>query len=134
MRKIAKGHIPFSQFYFLGAVLQKSWLRSMSGRLDEQATNCFQDVEDKYAPEPLGKNCDLIITSDSVIAHLAGALGCCTWVILKKVPDWRWMLDRNDSPWYPKMKLFRQKKRNDWGEVFEIIKKDLLSLIKSKEN
>ena len=79
-------------------------------------------------------NCNLIITSDTAIAHLAGALGCPTWVILKKVPDWRWMLGRNDSPWYPKMKLFRQKKRNDWGEVFEIIKKDLLSLIKSKEN
>ena len=71
-------------------------------------------------------NCDLIITSDTAIAHLAGALGCCTWVILKKVPDWRWMLDRNDSPWYPNMKLYRQKKYDDWEEIFETIKKDLL--------
>ena len=80
------------------------------------------------------ENCDLIITSDTATAHLAGALGCYSWVILKKVPDWRWMLDRNDSPWYPNMKLFRQKKRNEWGEIFEIIKEDLLSLKKSKEN
>ena len=54
-------------------------------------------------------NCDLIITSDTAVAHLAGALGCQTWVALKYVPDWRWMLDRSDSPWYPTMTLYRQK-------------------------
>ena len=79
-------------------------------------------------------NCDLIITSDTAIAHLAGALGCCTWVILKKVPDWRWMLDRNDSPWYPNMKLYRQKKYDDWEEIFDTIKKDLISFKMLKEN
>jgi len=79
-------------------------------------------------------NCDLIITSDTAIAHLAGSLGCRTWVVLKKIPDWRWMLDRNDSPWYPKMKLYRQKKHDNWEEVFETIKKDLQSLIKLNEN
>ena len=79
-------------------------------------------------------NCDLIITSDTAIAHLAGALGCCTWVILKKVPDWRWMLERSDSPWYPNMKLYRQKEYDNWEDVFEIIQKDLESIIKLKEN
>ena len=78
-------------------------------------------------------NCHLIITSDTAIAHLAGALGCPTWVVLKKIPDWRWMLNRNDSPWYPNMKLYRQNKRNDWKSVFEIIKKDLGSLITQKK-
>ena len=94
----------------------------------DRGENAFVDTAAVMA------NCNLIITSDTAIAHLAGALGCPTWVVLKKVPDWRWMLERNDSPWYPNMKLFRQKKHNDWVEVFEIIKKDLLSLIKSKEN
>ena len=94
----------------------------------DRGENAFVDTAAVMA------NCDLIITSDTATAHLAGALGCYTWVILKKVPDWRWMLDRNDSPWYPNMKLFRQKKHNDWEEIFEILKKDLLSLIKLKEN
>lgn len=52
--------------------------------------------------------CDPVITSDTSVAHLAGALGVPVWVVLKFVPDWRWMLDRDDSPWYPTMRLFRQ--------------------------
>ena len=61
---------------------------------------------------------DLIVTSDTSIAHLAGALGRSVWVALRKVPDWRWQLTRNDSPWYPTMRLFRQTERDDWGTVF----------------
>lgn len=64
------------------------------------------------------KICDLVITSDTAIAHLAGALALPTWVALKYVPDWRWLLDRHDSIWYPTMKLFRQKALNDWNGVF----------------
>ena len=74
-------------------------------------------------------NCDLIITSDTAIAHLAGALGCQTWVALKHVPDWRWMLDRSDSPWYPTMTLYRQKNPGDWACVFEAINRNLRILI-----
>ncbi|MDB9814340.1 tetratricopeptide repeat protein [Amylibacter sp.] len=74
-------------------------------------------------------NCDLIITSDTAIAHLAGALGCQTWVALKHVPDWRWMLDRSDSPWYPTMTLYRQKNPGDWACVFEAINRNLSILI-----
>jgi Tfp pilus assembly protein PilF len=61
---------------------------------------------------------DLIITSDTSIAHLAGALGRPVWVALRHVPDWRWMLDRSDSPWYPTMKLFRQQIDGAWEAVF----------------
>ncbi len=61
---------------------------------------------------------DLIVTSDTSIAHLAGALGCPVWVALRRVPDWRWMLDRADSPWYPSMRLFRQTRDGDWSGVF----------------
>jgi tetratricopeptide (TPR) repeat protein len=61
---------------------------------------------------------DLVITSDTSIAHLAGALGRPVWVALRKVPDWRWLLDRSDSPWYPSMRLFRQETDGDWEPVF----------------
>ena len=64
------------------------------------------------------QNLDLVITSDTSIAHLAGALGCPVWVALRRVPDWRWMLDRRDSPWYPTMRLFRQSEDGDWRDVF----------------
>ena len=86
--------------------------------------NAFEDTA------AIMMNCDLIITSDTATAHLAGTLGRPTWVALKKVPDWRWMLDRTDSPWYPNMRLYRQKDLGDWNHVFKIMKKDLVRLIK----
>jgi ADP-heptose:LPS heptosyltransferase len=60
---------------------------------------------------------DLVITIDNSTAHLAGALGTPTLVLLPFAPDWRWMLDRDDSPWYPTMRLFRQPKPGDWQSV-----------------
>ena len=60
---------------------------------------------------------DLLITVDTAVAHLAGALGVPTWVLLPATPDWRWLLEREDSPWYETARLFRQKVRGDWGEV-----------------
>jgi tetratricopeptide (TPR) repeat protein len=65
---------------------------------------------------------DLVITSDTAVAHLAGALGLPVWVALPLSPEWRWLLDRSDSPWYPTMRLFRQKKLGDWASVFEEIR------------
>lgn len=76
-------------------------------------------------------NCDLIITSDTSIAHLAGALGRPVWVVLSYIPDWRWMLNRLDSPWYPTMRLYRQKNLNDWDSVFNKIMQDLLEVAKN---
>jgi tetratricopeptide (TPR) repeat protein len=61
---------------------------------------------------------DLVVTSDTSIAHLAGALGRPAWVVLKWVPDWRWMLDRDESPWYPTLRLFRQDRPGDWDSAF----------------
>jgi hypothetical protein len=60
---------------------------------------------------------DLVITVDAMLAHLAGTLGRPTWVMLKHEADWRWMLDRADSPWYPGMRLWRQSRPGDWGPV-----------------
>ena len=72
---------------------------------------------------------DLVITSDTALAHLAGALDRPTWVALSHVPDWRWLLDRSDSPWYPKHRLFRQTRWNDWDTVFEEMAQALREII-----
>jgi lipoprotein NlpI len=69
---------------------------------------------------------DLVITSDTSIAHLAGALGVPTWLALNYVPDWRWLLQREDSPWYPSTRLFRQDMLGDWAGVFRKIQAALL--------
>jgi len=61
---------------------------------------------------------DLVISCDTAMAHLAGALARPTWVALRDAAEWRWLQDRDDSPWYPGMHLFRQPKRGDWDSVF----------------
>ncbi|MBE9177197.1 glycosyltransferase family protein [Oculatella sp. LEGE 06141] len=71
---------------------------------------------------------DLVITVDTAVAHLAGALGHPVWVLLSHLPDWRWLLERNDSPWYPGMRLFRQPSPGDWQGVFEQVKEALQSV------
>jgi ADP-heptose:LPS heptosyltransferase len=73
---------------------------------------------------------DLVISVDTAVVHLAGALGKPVWTLLQFNPDWRWMLDRNDSPWYSSMKLFRQEKRQDWQSVIERVTSDLRTLVK----
>jgi len=60
---------------------------------------------------------DIVISVDTAVAHLAAAIGRPTWILLPFTPDWRWMLDREDSPWYAAARLFRQKRRGDWAEV-----------------
>ena len=69
---------------------------------------------------------DLVISVDTAVAHLAGALGKPVWTLLPFIPDWRWMLNRSDSPWYPSMTLFRQRKRGDWHSVFQEIRLTLI--------
>jgi ADP-heptose:LPS heptosyltransferase len=60
---------------------------------------------------------DLVLSVDTSVAHLAGAMGKPVWVLLPFMPDFRWLLDRSDSPWYPTAILFRQKTLGDWGTV-----------------
>lgn len=72
---------------------------------------------------------DLLISVDTGVVHLAGAMGRPVWNLVSMYPDWRWMLDRDDSPWYPTMKLWRQKTKGDWAEVIQRVKDGLRFLV-----
>ncbi len=83
----------------------------LSSELDE-AAGLFMDTA------AVMQHLDLVITADTGVAHLAGALGVQTWVALAALADWRWLHARDDSPWYPTLRLFRQATAGDWGELF----------------
>jgi tetratricopeptide (TPR) repeat protein len=103
--------------------LQKDWgleqLPEVAGRFP--VTELGSRLENFMDTAAVLVNLDLMITCDSAVAHLAGALGVPVWVALPFAPDWRWLLDRSDSPWYPTMRLFRQDRRGDWQGVFQKI-------------
>jgi ADP-heptose:LPS heptosyltransferase len=79
----------------------------------------------------LADQMDLVISVDTSVAHLAGALGKPTWVLLTKVSDWRWLTGRTDSPWYPKARLFRQAAWGSWDEALREVAQALSTLVKS---
>ena len=83
------------------------------------------EVNDFLDTAALCQNLDLIITVDTSVAHLCGALGLSTWLLLPHTPDWRWQVDRSDSPWYPSMRVFRQSAQRDWGEVLSRVAGEL---------
>jgi hypothetical protein len=83
---------------------------------------CSGNIEETAA---LIAGLDLVVTVDTMVAHLAGALGRPTWLLLKHRADWRWMQDRSDSPWYPSMRLYRQPSLGDWAPVLDQVARDL---------
>ena len=76
---------------------------------------------------------DLVISVDTSVAHLAGAMGKPVWTLLAYSPDWRWLLEREDTPWYPSMKLFRQPAYHNWQPVFETVRAELEKLAAAKQ-
>jgi tetratricopeptide (TPR) repeat protein len=76
---------------------------------------------------------DLVITVDTSVAHLAGALGCPTWILLPYTPDYRWLLDRDDSPWYPAVRLFRQAPSREYASVLDRTRAELVDLISARK-
>jgi hypothetical protein len=89
---------------------------------------CFGDAQNDFADAAaLVEQMDLIITVDTSVAHLAGALGKPVWIMLPYHADWRWLLDRDDSPWYPTARLFRQERHGDWDGVVERVRRALMS-------
>lgn len=94
------------------------------------------DVYD-WAASPLQaartlKSIDLLVTVDTMMAHLAGALGRPVWMLIPFACDWRWMLDRTDSAWYPSMRIFRQPRPGDWASVIASVEQELRKLVTAR--
>jgi hypothetical protein len=113
--------------------LQKGGQQEVDTVAKNSIVDLGADVDTEHGPfmdtAAILKNLNLVITSDTSIAHLAGALAVPVWLALPYVPDWRWLLDRSDSPWYPTMRLFRQKSAGDWAGVFAEIRIALRELV-----
>jgi hypothetical protein len=112
--------------------LQKNRLERDTSNLNnlhiEELPSDFDTVNGAFMDSAaIMKNVDLVITCDTALTHLAGALGVRTFLLLQHVPDWRWGINTGDCVWYPNHQLFRQKTRGDWISVFEDIKKIILS-------
>jgi len=90
------------------------------------------DLTDFTETAALLRCLDLVITVDTSVAHLAGALGCPTWILLPHHPDWRWLLGRDDSPWYPTVRLFRQPKPRDYDSVMDRVRAELTAMISKR--
>ena len=99
-----------------------------------EMVNYGPELEDFTDTMGLIENLDLIISVDTAVAHLAGAMDRPVWLILPFSPDWRWFLKRSDTPWYPSMKIYRQENKGDWAPVFEGIKKDLNKAVAERED
>lgn len=123
--------VPGVRLYSLQKGAGSEQLGGLAGRFDvvdlgkrlDEATGPFLDTA------AVIKQLDLVITSDTSIPHLAGALGVPVWLALSFVPDWRWLVDRDDSPWYPSLRLFRQPSRGDWQSVFRRMAEELERLV-----
>jgi tetratricopeptide (TPR) repeat protein/uncharacterized C2H2 Zn-finger protein len=136
--------IPLAHFASLAAVpnvrlisLQKGFgteqlkdarfsVTTLGGQIDE-ARGAFMDTA------AIMKNLDLVVTSDTALAHLAGALGVRVWLALPYAPDWRWLLNRDDCPWYPNTRLFRQRSPGDWQDVFNRAAGSLMTLVHRRD-
>jgi ADP-heptose:LPS heptosyltransferase len=91
--------------------------------------NLADQIADFADSAALVMEMDLVITVDTAMAHLVGALGRPVWVLLPFVPDFRWMLEREDTALYPSMRLFRQKRRGEWDEVIQRVRDALRDLV-----
>jgi ADP-heptose:LPS heptosyltransferase len=86
------------------------------GKLDH-VSSCGDELKDFSDTAAVIDLLDLVITVDTSVAHLAGAMGKPVWILLPYNSDWRWLLDRDDSPWYPSARLFRQNDTRSWADV-----------------
>ena len=96
--------------------------------------DCSPELFDMADTANIIDQLDLVITVDTSIAHLAAALGKAVWVLTPHAPDWRWLLNREDTPWYPTMKLLRQPSPGDWDSVFTRLKRDLEDIVRRRRN
>lgn len=138
---IHKRSIPLD---FFGNILKNNDVKFLSlqkGEGSEQINSCsfrehfvkcqdtVSDIWDFAENAAILSNCDLVITSDSALAHLSGGVGQKTWLLLKDVPDWRWGMDSEQTFWYPSMKLFRQSEIGNWKEVIDRVANELSKML-----
>jgi len=107
----------------MGAAVEQ--LRGASTARSGRITDLSEAIGDMADTAALVEQLDLVITVDTAVAHLAGALGKAVWVLLPFAPDWRWLLEREDSPWYPTARLLRQPRPGDWGSVIGRVETEL---------
>jgi ADP-heptose:LPS heptosyltransferase len=133
--------IPFAHFSPFAKLTDITLYSLQKGKASEQAkhlpmgmkfVDLTEEINDFSDTAALIENLDLTISADTSVVHLAGALGKPIWTLLPFVPDWRWMLNREDSPWYPTMRLFRQSSPGDWESVISKVKEELLKLLDKK--
>lgn len=113
------------QFFALQAGPERTQLAPWSAGI----IDLYDETACVFATAKVLKSLDLVITVDTMLAHLAGALGRPVWTLLPFQCDWRWMLDRENSPWYPTMRLFRQPSVADWDSVMERVQCELEALV-----
>jgi ADP-heptose:LPS heptosyltransferase len=118
--------VPNVTFYSLQVVVpERDEVFFQSQMAQQKLVDLRGRLSDFLATSTVVAQLDLVITVDTAVAHLAGALGKPVWMLVPFVSDWRWLRDRTESPWYPTMRLFRQERRNEWGAVVERVAGDL---------
>ena len=98
-------------------------------RQDDRISFFGDDIRDFSDTAALIDLMDLVVTIDTSVAHLAGAMGKPVWLLLPYNANWRWLLDRNDSPWYPSARLFRQREIANWPGLIEEVKSELRAIV-----
>jgi Flp pilus assembly protein TadD len=132
--------LPLDSFIPLLALPGISWI-SLQAQIPAESAGAWPEIlldasrqlQDFAATAALIANLDLVITVDSAVAHLAGALGKKVWTLIPFAPDWRWQLKRADSPWYASMRLFRQPKPGDWQTPLAAIRQELQNMDRGTE-
>lgn len=113
-----------------GGKEQTEWRNLRAAAAHRDAAECGDGILTLAA---VIEQLDLVITVDTLAAHLAGALGRPAWVMLQHAADWRWMVNRCDSPWYPALKLYRQREPGDWDSVTKDVKRDLARWVRQQQ-
>jgi Flp pilus assembly protein TadD len=134
--------MPLSAFAPLARIADVNFYSLQKGAAATQAqqppagmslTDVSTELKDFADTAALISNLDLVITVDTAVAHLAGALARPVWTLLRYAADWRWLLERDDTPWYPTMRLFRQPRIGDWEAVMEQVAPDLQALVREQK-
>src|ERR1700757_3057963 len=121
---------PRARFYSLQKEPRPEDKATLAGRSD--IVDLTEHLTDFVETAALISCLDLVVTVDTSVAHLAAALGRPTWILLPFTPDFRWLLDRDDSPWYPTVRLFRQSETRDYASVIERVRTELAALQKAR--